>query len=100
MPAMPVMFVTQDQFMYCHPGHTGTGRDAGRHFALLAQWQEVAPLYGHIHFLEFHRAARIAVAKIREDAPFDKVCYIGCGVTTGIGAVLNAAKVEPGSTSV
>ncbi len=39
----------------------------------------------------------IAVAKIREDAPFDKVCYIGCGVTTGIGAVLNTAKVEPGS---
>jgi S-(hydroxymethyl)glutathione dehydrogenase / alcohol dehydrogenase len=42
----------------------------------------------------------IAVAKIREDAPFDKVCYIGCGVTTGIGAVLNTAKVEPGSNVV
>lgn len=40
----------------------------------------------------------IAVAKIREDAPFDKVCYIGCGVTTGIGAVVYTAKVEPGST--
>jgi S-(hydroxymethyl)glutathione dehydrogenase / alcohol dehydrogenase len=40
----------------------------------------------------------IAVAKIREDAPFDKVCYIGCGVTTGIGAVVFTAKVEPGST--
>ncbi len=40
----------------------------------------------------------IALAKIREDAPFDKVCYIGCGVTTGIGAVINTAKVEPGST--
>jgi len=40
----------------------------------------------------------IAVAKIRKDAPFDKVCYIGCGVTTGIGAVINTAKVEPGST--
>ncbi len=39
----------------------------------------------------------IAVAKIREDAPFDKVCYIGCGVTTGIGAVINTAKVEPGA---
>ena len=39
----------------------------------------------------------IAVAKIREDAPFDKVCYIGCGVTTGLGAVMNTAKVEPGS---
>ena len=42
----------------------------------------------------------IAVAKIREDAPFDKVCYIGCGVTTGLGAVMNTAKVEPGSNCV
>lgn len=40
----------------------------------------------------------IAVAKVREDAPFDKICYIGCGVTTGIGAVVFDAKVEPGST--
>src|SRR5918996_153243 len=42
----------------------------------------------------------IAVAKIREDAPFDKVCYIGCGVTTGVGAVVNTAKVEPGANVV
>ena len=42
----------------------------------------------------------IALAKIRSDAPFDKVCYIGCGVTTGIGAVINTAKVEPGSNCV
>jgi len=42
----------------------------------------------------------IAVARIRDDAPFDKVCYIGCGVTTGIGAVMNTAKVEPGSRCV
>jgi S-(hydroxymethyl)glutathione dehydrogenase/alcohol dehydrogenase len=42
----------------------------------------------------------IAVAKIREDAPFDKVCYIGCGVTTGIGAVINTAKVEVGANVV
>ncbi len=42
----------------------------------------------------------IAVAKIREDAPFDKVCYIGCGVTTGIGAVINTAKVEPGANVI
>jgi len=42
----------------------------------------------------------IACAKIREDAPFDKVCYIGCGVTTGIGAVINTAKVEPGANVV
>ncbi|MCH7929134.1 MAG: S-(hydroxymethyl)glutathione dehydrogenase/class III alcohol dehydrogenase [Proteobacteria bacterium] len=42
----------------------------------------------------------IAVARIRDDAPFDKVCYIGCGVTTGLGAVINTAKVEPGSNVV
>jgi S-(hydroxymethyl)glutathione dehydrogenase/alcohol dehydrogenase len=42
----------------------------------------------------------IAVAKIREDAPFDKVCLIGCGVTTGLGAVINTAKVEPGANVV
>jgi len=42
----------------------------------------------------------IAVAKIREDAPFEKVCYIGCGVTTGIGAVINSARVEPGANVV
>ena len=42
----------------------------------------------------------ISLAKIRKDAPFDKVCYIGCGVTTGIGAVLFEAKVEPGSKVV
>ena len=42
----------------------------------------------------------IALAKIRQDAPFDKVCYIGCGVTTGIGAVINTAKVEPGANVV
>ena len=42
----------------------------------------------------------IAVAKIRDDAPFDKVCYVGCGVTTGVGAVLNTAKVQPGETAI
>jgi S-(hydroxymethyl)glutathione dehydrogenase/alcohol dehydrogenase len=42
----------------------------------------------------------IALAKIREDAPFDKICYIGCGVTTGIGAVMNTAKVEAGARCV
>src|SRR5688572_31305510 len=42
----------------------------------------------------------IALAKIRKDAPFDKICYIGCGVTTGIGAVIYTAKVEPGANVV
>ena len=51
-------------------------------------------------FSNFTVLPEIAVAKIREDAPFDKVCYIGCGVTTGIGAVLNTAKVEAGTKCV
>jgi S-(hydroxymethyl)glutathione dehydrogenase/alcohol dehydrogenase len=51
-------------------------------------------------FSNFTVLPEIAVAKIREDAPFDKVCYIGCCVTTGIGAVINTAKVEPGANVV
>ena len=49
-------------------------------------------------FSNFTVLPEIAVAKIRPDAPFDKVCYIGCGVTTGLGAVINTARVEPGAT--
>jgi S-(hydroxymethyl)glutathione dehydrogenase / alcohol dehydrogenase len=48
-------------------------------------------------FSNFTVMPEIAVAKVREDAPFDKICYIGCGVTTGIGAVIYTAKVEPGA---
>ncbi len=48
-------------------------------------------------FANYTVVPEIALAKIRQDAPFDKVCYIGCGVTTGIGAVINTAGVEPGS---
>jgi S-(hydroxymethyl)glutathione dehydrogenase/alcohol dehydrogenase len=51
-------------------------------------------------FANYTVLPEIAVAKIRKDAPFDKVCYIGCGVTTGVGAVINTAKVEPGSKVV
>jgi S-(hydroxymethyl)glutathione dehydrogenase/alcohol dehydrogenase len=51
-------------------------------------------------FSNYTVVPEIALAKIRQDAPFDKVCYIGCGVTTGIGAVINTAKVEPGSNVV
>jgi S-(hydroxymethyl)glutathione dehydrogenase/alcohol dehydrogenase len=49
-------------------------------------------------FSNFTVLPEIAVAKIRSDAPFEKICYIGCGVTTGVGAVAFDAKVEPGST--
>src|SRR5579884_1461632 len=51
-------------------------------------------------FANYTVLPEIAVAKIRQDAPFDKVCYIGCGVTTGIGAVINTAKVQPGDNVV
>ena len=51
-------------------------------------------------FANYTVVPEISLAKIRSDAPFDKVCYIGCGVTTGIGAVINTAKVEPGANVV
>ncbi|MEI5680306.1 MULTISPECIES: S-(hydroxymethyl)glutathione dehydrogenase/class III alcohol dehydrogenase [unclassified Mesorhizobium] len=51
-------------------------------------------------FSNFTVLPEIALAKVNPDAPFDKICYIGCGVTTGIGAVINTAKVEIGSTAV
>jgi S-(hydroxymethyl)glutathione dehydrogenase / alcohol dehydrogenase len=51
-------------------------------------------------FANFTVLPEIAVAKVRPDAPFDKICYIGCGVTTGVGAVINTARVEPGANVV
>ena len=51
-------------------------------------------------FSNFTVLPEIAVAKVREDAPFDTICYIGCGVTTGVGAVINTAKVEAGAKAV
>ena len=61
------------------------------------------PVYNYMGcstFSEYTVMPEIALAKVREDAPFDKICYIGCGVTTGIGAVFFDAKVEPGSNVV
>jgi len=61
------------------------------------------PIYhymGTSTFANFTVLPEIALAKIRADAPFDKVCYIGCGVTTGLGAVMNTAKAGPGSNAV
>ena len=51
-------------------------------------------------FAQYTVVPEIALAKVRTDAPFDKICYIGCGVTTGVGAVINTAKVRPGSNVV
>jgi len=62
--------------------------------------KDVFHYMGTSTFSNFTVVPEIALAKIREDAPFDKVCYIGCGVTTGIGAVINTAQVEPGSNVV
>jgi S-(hydroxymethyl)glutathione dehydrogenase/alcohol dehydrogenase len=64
---------------------------------------ESKPLHhymGTSTFANYTVLPEIAVARIRDDAPFDKVCYIGCGVTTGIGAVLNTAKVEAGAKCI
>jgi S-(hydroxymethyl)glutathione dehydrogenase/alcohol dehydrogenase len=62
--------------------------------------KEVFHYMGCSTFSNFTVLPEIAVAKVREDAPFDKICYIGCGVTTGIGAVIYTAKVRPGSNVV
>ena len=60
--------------------------------------QPILHYMGCSTFSNYTVLPEIALAKIRQDAPFDKVCYIGCGVTTGVGAVAFDAKVEPGST--
>src|SRR5215471_2859280 len=65
-----------------------------------ARGQKVHHYMGCSTFANFTVLPEIAIAKIREDAPFDKVCYIGCGVTTGIGAVINTAEVEAGAKCV
>lgn len=64
------------------------------------QGKPVLHYMGCSTFANYTVLPEIAVAKIREDAPFDKACYIGCGVTTGLGAVIFTAKVEAGSTVV
>src|SRR6202012_1762064 len=62
--------------------------------------QAIYHYMGFSTFSNFTVLPEIALAKIREDPPFDTSCYIGCGVTTGVGAVVNTAKVEPGSNVV
>ena len=77
-------------------------------FHLAVSWGLMALVGGEkIHhymgtstFANFTVVPEIALAKIRDDAPFEKVCYIGCGVTTGLGAVMNTAKVQPGDNVV
>ena len=62
--------------------------------------QKVHHYMGCSTFSNFTVLPEIALAKVRADAPFDKICYIGCGVTTGIGAVINTAKVEAGASAI
>ncbi|HYN13741.1 MAG TPA: S-(hydroxymethyl)glutathione dehydrogenase/class III alcohol dehydrogenase [Burkholderiales bacterium] len=72
--------------------------DGSSRFSL--QGKAIHHYMGCSTFSNYTVLPEIALAKIREDAPFDKVCYIGCGVTTGIGAVINTAKVESGANVV
>ena len=62
--------------------------------------QKIHHYMGCSTFSNFTVLPEIALAKVREDAPFDKICYVGCGVTTGVGAVLNTAKVEEGANAI
>ena len=98
------------QCEYCTSGKTnlcqairatqgkGLMPDGGSRFSLGGE--TIFHYMGTSTFSNYTVLPEIAVAKIREDAPFDKVCYIGCGVTTGIGAVINTAKVRPGDNVV
>src|SRR5580698_6886825 len=72
--------------------------DATSRFSL--DGQPILHYMGTSTFSNYIVVPEIALAKIRPDAPFDKVCYIGCGVTTGVGAVINTAKVRPGDNVV
>ena len=101
VPRVQVVPVPQDQPVHGDPRDAGQGRDARRHQPLLASAASKIHHYmGCSTFSNYTVLPEIALAKIREDAPFDKVCYIGCGVTTGIGAVIYTAKVEPGANVV
>src|SRR4026208_427960 len=81
-------------------GTRGKGRSPAGASRLSLGGKKLHHYMGTSTFANYTVVPEIAVAKIREDAPFDKACYIGCGVTTGIGAVINTAKVEPGASVV
>src|SRR5258708_5482228 len=100
MPAMPVMPVAQTNLCTAIRTTQGQGLmpDGTSRFSIGGK--PIHHYMGTSTFSNFTVLPEIAVAKIREDAPFDKVCYIGCGVTTGIGAVVNTAKVEQGAKAI
>jgi S-(hydroxymethyl)glutathione dehydrogenase/alcohol dehydrogenase len=78
----------------------GQGLMPDRTTRFSCEGSEVFHYMGCSTFANFTVLPEIALAKVREDAPFDKICYIGCGVTTGIGAVVYTAKVWPGANVV
>ena len=93
--------VAQDQPVHLDPLHPGTGPDAGWHQPAFRSARTRSSTIWAARPSPISRfCPRIALAKVNPDAPFDKICYIGCGVTTGIGAVINTAKVEVGSTAI
>ena len=101
MPRVRNLPVAQDQPLHRDPRNAGQGRDARRHQrAFRCDGDACFHYMGCSTFANYTVLPEIALAKIREDAPFDKICYIGCGVTTGIGAVINTAKVWPGANVV
>ena len=95
---MPVLPVAQDQFVHRVRATQGKGvmPDGTSRFSL--NGETIAHYMGCSTFSNFTVMPEIALAKVREDAPFDKICYIGCGVTTGIGAAIWTAGVEPGAS--
>ena len=101
MPAMQNLPVAALQSLHRDPRHAGPGPDAGPDLAASpAKAATIFHYMGCSTFSNFTVLPEIALAKVREDAPFDKICYIGCGVTTGIGAVIWTAKVWPGANVV
>ena len=91
----------QDQSLHRHPRDPGAGRDARRHQPLLPATASRSTTTWAARPSPTSRCCRRSRwPRSAPDAPFDKVCYIGCGVTTGIGAVINTAKVEPGANVV
>jgi S-(hydroxymethyl)glutathione dehydrogenase/alcohol dehydrogenase len=100
MPPVQKLPFGQDQFVHRDPRDAGPGTDARWHTRFSYKGQPIYHYMGCSTFSNFTVLPEIAVAKIREDAPFQSSCYIGCGVTTGVGAVINTAKVQVGDNVV
>ena len=101
MPAVRILPVAQDQSVRGDPRDAGQGRDAGRHQPVpQRQARRCSTTWAPRPSPISRCCRRSRWRRSAPDAPFDKVCYIGCGVTTGIGAVMNTAKVEAGARCV